>query len=116
MERSVYWQRGVLIATDYLVNSGGVIFAAQERLITTPAHLRIPAEMLGNPQAVDNWLADHASELSDLAEMRRLAGETNREEVIQRNMRELVDLLVSDSDMLPHEAAETDQHPPNCPA
>jgi glutamate dehydrogenase (NAD(P)+) len=106
MERSVYWQRGVLIATDYLVNSGGVIFAAQERLITTPAHLRIPNEMLGNSQAVDGWLADHASELSDLAEQRRLAGEANREEVIRRNMRELVDLLVSDSDMLPHQAAE----------
>nr|MBP7691296.1 Glu/Leu/Phe/Val dehydrogenase [Anaerolineales bacterium] len=29
MERAVYRQRGVLIATDYLVNSGGVIFAAQ---------------------------------------------------------------------------------------
>ena len=106
MERSVYWQRGVLIATDYLVNSGGVIFAAQERLITTPSHLRIPNEMLGNSQAVDGWLADHASELSDLAEQRRLAGEANRDEVIRRNMRELVDLLVSDSDMLPHQAAE----------
>jgi len=31
MERAVYRQRGVLIATDYLINSGGVIFAAQER-------------------------------------------------------------------------------------
>ena len=106
MERSVYWQRGVLIATDYLVNSGGVIFAAQERLITTPPHLRIPDEMLGNSQAVDGWLADHASDLRDLAEQRRLAGEAYRDEVIRRNMRELVDLLVSDSDMLPHEAAE----------
>ena len=106
MERAVYRQRGVLIATDYLVNSGGVIFAAQERLITTPSHLRIPDEMLGNSHAVDGWLADHASEFRELAELRRLAGEANREEVIRRNMRELVDLLVSDSDMLPHEAAE----------
>lgn len=30
MERAAYRERGVLIATDYLVNSGGVIFAAQE--------------------------------------------------------------------------------------
>ena len=35
MERTVYWQKGVLIATDFLVNSGGVIFAAQEQLIQT---------------------------------------------------------------------------------
>ena len=42
MERNVYRQRGVLIATDYLVNSGGVIYASQEHLIKTPGHLRIP--------------------------------------------------------------------------
>ena len=30
MERAVYWQRGTVIASDFLVNSGGVIFAAQE--------------------------------------------------------------------------------------
>jgi glutamate dehydrogenase/leucine dehydrogenase len=42
MERSVYWQKGVLIATDFLVNSGGVIFAAQEQLLKSPPHLQIP--------------------------------------------------------------------------
>jgi glutamate dehydrogenase (NAD(P)+) len=106
MEREVYRQRGVLIATDYLVNSGGVIFAAQERLIKTPDHLRIPKEMLGNRQAVDGWLSDHSKELNDLAEKRRLAAEKYRDEVIHRNMAELVHLLVSDADLLPCEAAE----------
>jgi glutamate dehydrogenase (NAD(P)+) len=106
MERQVYRQRGVLIATDYLVNSGGVIYAAQEQLIKTPGHLRIPDEMLGDRQAVDHWLAEHEDDLSELAEKRRKAGEMYREEVIRRNMRELVDLLVTDADMLPCEAAE----------
>lgn len=106
MERAVYRQRGVLIATDYLVNSGGVIFAAQEHLIKTPAQLRIPDEMLGDRQAVDAWLSEHAPELAELAEKRRQAAEIYRDEVIRRNMRELVDHLVSDSDMLPCEAAE----------
>jgi glutamate dehydrogenase (NAD(P)+) len=106
MEREVYRQRGVLIATDYLVNSGGVIYAAQEHLIKTPSHLRIPDEMLGDRQAVDRWLGQHADDLSELAEKRREAAKTYRDEVIRRNMRELVDLLVSDADLLPCEAAE----------
>ncbi len=106
MERAVYRQAGVLIATDYLVNSGGVIFAAQERLIKTPDHLRIPQSMLGDRGAVEAWLANHAPELADLAEQRRTAAETYRDRVIRRNMRELIDLLVSGPDMLPCEAAE----------
>jgi glutamate dehydrogenase (NAD(P)+) len=106
MERMVYRQRGVLIATDYLVNSGGVIFAAQEHLIRTPSHLRIPGDMLGNRQAVDTWLEEHAEDLSELAEVRRVTAETYREEVIRRNMRELVDLLEADADLLPCQAAE----------
>ena len=107
MEREVYRNQGTFIVTDYLVNSGGVIFAAQEQLIKTPGHLRIPEEMLGNRKAVDAWLLDHATEYEELAEKRRLAAEKAREDVIQRNMRELVDILVSDPDALPHEAAET---------
>ena len=106
MERAVYRQRGALIATDYLVNSGGVIFAAQEHLIKTPDHLRIPDEMLGDRAAVDRWLTDRAAELAELAKKRRIAAEAYREEVISRNMRELVGLLISDADMLPCEAAE----------
>jgi glutamate dehydrogenase/leucine dehydrogenase/CBS domain-containing protein len=106
MERAVYWQGGVLIATDYLVNSGGVIYAAQERMIKTPDHLRIPGEMLGDREAVERWLVDHQADLEALAEQRRVAGEAKRDEVIRRNMKELVDRLVADPDMLPCEAAE----------
>ncbi len=107
MERAIYRERGILIVTDYLVNSGGVIFAAQEHLIKTPNHLRIPDEMLGDRQAVDHWLLEHARDLQELAEKRQKAAEKAREDVIRRNIRELVDLLVSDADMLPYEAAET---------
>jgi CBS domain-containing protein len=106
MERSVYWQGGTLIATDYLVNSGGVIYAAQEHMIRTPDHLRIPEQMLGDGAAVEGWLAEHALELKTLAEQRRIAGEIQRDRVVKRNMQELVDLLVGDPDMLPCEAAE----------
>jgi glutamate dehydrogenase (NAD(P)+) len=106
MERSVYRERGVLIATDYLVNSGGVIFAAQEHLIKTPDHLRFPEQILGDRNSVETWLAEHQSDLQDLAEKRRVAGEKARDEVIRRNMRELIDLLSRDADMLPCEAAE----------
>jgi glutamate dehydrogenase (NAD(P)+) len=106
MERAVYWQAGVLIATDYLVNSGGVIYAAQERMIKTPDHLRVPAEMLGDREAVERWLVDHRDDLEALAERRRIAGEAKRDEVVRRNMKELVDHLVADPDMLPCEAAE----------
>lgn len=106
MERVVYRELGVMIAKDFLVNSGGVIFAAQEHLLKTPAHLRIPEEMFGDRQAVDQWLREHADELNDLADKRRQAAETARESVIQRNMHELVNLLVSDPDMLPCDAAE----------
>ncbi len=106
MERAVYRQRGVLIATDYLVNSGGVIFAAQEHLIKTPDQLRIPDAMLGDAEAVEGWLTEHASKLSELAEKRLVAAEAYREDVIRDNMVELIDLLASDADMLPCEAAE----------
>lgn len=106
MERAVYRQAGVLIATDYLVNSGGVIFAAQERLIKTPDQLRIPESKLGDREAVEEWLNEHASDLADLASRRREAAEAYRDRVIRRNMRELVDVLISDPDMLPCEAAE----------
>lgn len=106
VERAVYRERGVLIATDYLVNSGGVIFAAQERLIGTPEHLRIPTPILGDQRAVERWLAEHASEFAVLAGERRAAAEAATHAVMGGNMRELMDLLVSDADMLPAEAAE----------
>lgn len=106
LERALYWQAGVLIATDYLVNSGGVIYAAQERMIKTPDHLRIPGDMLGDGEAVDRWLIEYQADLEALAEQRRIAGEAKRDEVIRRNMKELVDRLVADPDLLPCEAAE----------
>lgn len=106
MERAVYRGRSVLIATDYLVNSGGVIFAAHEKMIKTPQHLRLPDPALGNRAAVDKWLTDHAAEFAALAEGRRAAAEKYREEVIRKNMRELIDLLATDADMLPREASE----------
>ncbi|MBI5029226.1 MAG: CBS domain-containing protein [Chloroflexi bacterium] len=106
MERKVYQERGTLIATDYLVNSGGVIFAAHERMIPTPTELRIPNEMLGNRAAVDKWLGDHAKELAALAEKRLIAGVKKRDEVIRKNMIELVDGLTADEDALPCLIAE----------
>jgi glutamate dehydrogenase/leucine dehydrogenase/CBS domain-containing protein len=107
LERAIYRQQGIMIAVDYLVNSGGVIFAAQEHLIRTSSDLRIPEEMLGDPAAVDRWLAENITALEALAEKRRLVAETARDEVIRRNMRELVDLLIADPDLLPSEAAES---------
>jgi glutamate dehydrogenase (NAD(P)+) len=106
MEREVYRQRGTLIATDYLVNSGGVIFAAQEHLIKTPEELRIPGPMLGDRQAAERWIADHRAGYQALAEKRCAAALAFRDEVIRHNMAELVDLLVADPDLLPCEAAE----------
>ena len=114
MERSVYWQKGVLIATDFLVNSGGVIYAAQERLIKPPKHLQIPEGMLGDRAAVDGWLAKHADAFAALAEQRRLAGRAKLEEVIQRNMRELIDMLVADPDLLPMRSGRTNRCRPHC--
>jgi glutamate dehydrogenase/leucine dehydrogenase/CBS domain-containing protein len=106
MERAVYRQRGVLIATDYLVNSGSVIFAAQEHLIPTPKNLQIPEDRLGDRQAVERWLEKHADGFQKLAEKRQQVAEKVRQDAIQRNMHEFIDLLVSDADMLPAEAAE----------
>ena len=106
MEREVYRRKGILIVTDYLVNSGGVIFAAQEQLIRTPNSLRIPEKLLGDFEAVDKWLNQHAREFEQLAAKRLKTAEKARDEVIKRNMRELIDLLISDPDLLPCEAAE----------
>ena len=105
MEQVVYRQKGVMIATDYLVNSGGVIFAAQEKIVTTPPELQIPDGLLGNREAVDKWLQDHAEDFSRLSEKRVEAGIAYREKVIPRNMTELVDLLAAHAELLPCQAA-----------
>jgi glutamate dehydrogenase (NAD(P)+) len=106
MERHVYRDKGVLIATDYLVNSGGVIYAAHERIIPTPAHLLIPREILGNPGAIQAWLEKNREDFAALAETRRKAAVKKLETVIRRNMEELIDGLCKDADSLPCEIAE----------
>jgi glutamate dehydrogenase (NAD(P)+) len=106
MEQVVFRQKGVMIATDYLVNSGGVIFAAQEQILPTPPELQLPEAMLGNRPAVDAWLREHAADFARLSEKRLEAGTAYREKVIRRNMTELVDLLASNADLLPCQAAE----------
>lgn len=106
MEQVVYRQKGVMVATDYLVNSGGVIFAAQEQILPTPPELQVPDERLGNRPAVDAWLREHAADFDRLSAKRLEAGMACRERVIRRNMTELVDLLASNADLLPCQAAE----------
>jgi glutamate dehydrogenase (NAD(P)+) len=106
MEQIVYRERGVMIANDYLVNSGGVIFAAQEHIIKSPEHLKIPEDILGDREKVDKWLNDHSKDFAELSKQRLIAGEEYREDVIHHNMIELVDILAANPDMLPSTAAE----------
>jgi glutamate dehydrogenase (NAD(P)+) len=106
MEQEVYRQKGIMIANDYLVNSGGVIFAAQEHLVPTPAHLQIPVEILGNREKIEIWLSKNADAFRKISTERLAAGIAFREKSIRRNMTELVDLLASDPELLPCQAAE----------
>lgn len=106
MERHVYRDKGVLIATDYLVNSGGVIYAAHERMIPTPKDLLVPENILGNAKAIKSWLHRNQDAFTELAEIRRTAAVKKLETVIRRNMEELIDGLCRDADSLPCEIAE----------
>jgi glutamate dehydrogenase (NAD(P)+) len=106
MECAVYRERGVLVVTDYLVNSGGVILAAHERLIPTPPGLRLPQGSLGNREAVDEWLDHHAEQFAVLAEKRREAAMSRLASAIEHNMTEFIDRLAADPHRLPWEAAE----------
>jgi len=106
MEQIAYREKGVMIANDYLVNSGGVIFAAQEHIIKSPDNLQIPGDLLGDSKKVEKWLKEHSKEFSDLSKQRLKAGEAYREDVIHHNMIELIDLLTSNPDMLPSTSAE----------
>jgi glutamate dehydrogenase/leucine dehydrogenase/CBS domain-containing protein len=106
MEQVVYRAKGIMIANDYLVNSGGVIFAAQEHIIKTPNHLQIPNNLLGHIDKVEKWLRDNAEEFARLSMERLEAGRESRENVIQHNMNELVETLTSNQDILPSAAAE----------
>ncbi|MCP4453258.1 MAG: CBS domain-containing protein, partial [Planctomycetes bacterium] len=93
-------------ATDYLVNSGGVIYAAHERIIPTPEHLFIPQDLLGHSKGIGQWLDKNRDDFKALAEQRRKAAMEKLETVIRRNMEELVDGLCKDADSLPCEIAE----------
>jgi CBS domain-containing protein len=75
-------------------------------MIPTPARLQIPPDRLGDPVAVDQWLAEHRSDFEELAERRRNAAVSKRNEVIKRNMKEFVDHLIGDVNLLPCEVAE----------
>lgn len=107
MERVVYRRKGVMIANDYLVNSGGVIFAAQEHIIPTPSHLWIPPSILGDRAAIETWLSENKAEFDKLSRRRLEAGTTYRNKSIRRNMTELVDLLAANMELLPCQAAES---------
>jgi glutamate dehydrogenase (NAD(P)+) len=106
LEREIYSNRGILVATDYLVNSGGVIYAAQEKLIETPPEIRIPVGYKGNRMQTEEWLTENADAFEKLAAERREAARNYREKIISLNMVELVDLLINDEDLIPAEAAE----------
>lgn len=106
MEQIVYREKGVMIANDYLVNSGGVIFAAQEHIIKSPEELQFPEEILGNKEAVEKWLKDNSAKFRKLSKKRLEAGEEYREKVIRHNMIELIDILTAYPDILPSQAAE----------
>lgn len=106
MERELYRNKGVLLIPDYLVNSGGVIFAAQERYIPTPEHLQIPKDYLGNKEKVEEWLNKNANEFQRLSDKRSETGRKMRDDVIRHNIIQLISLLSQDANMLPSEAAE----------
>jgi len=106
MERLVYRDKGVIIIPDYLVNSGGVIFAVQERYIPTPEHLQIPQSYLGDKEKVEEWLDKNTNEFKELSKKRAEAGMKMRDEKISRNIIKFVNLLSQDANMLPSEAAE----------
>ncbi len=106
MERHVFRDKGVLIATDYLVNSGGVIYAAHERIIPTPDHLLLPRDIIGHSAAIEKWLEKNQDDFKDLALTRQKAAVKKLETVIRRNMEELIDGLCKDADSLPCEISE----------
>jgi glutamate dehydrogenase (NAD(P)+) len=97
----------VLIAKDFLVNSGGVIYAAHERMIPTPDDLLIPKDILGHSKKIDAWLHKNQEAFAQLAEIRRKAAVEKLETVIRNNMEELIDGLCKDADSLPCDVAET---------
>ncbi|MBF0442731.1 MAG: CBS domain-containing protein [Oligoflexales bacterium] len=106
LERLVYREKGILIVPDYLVNSGGVLYAAHELLIPTPTHLRFPDSIIGSREQVELWLKKNSEEFQKLSELRRISAEKKLEDVMETNMREFVALLAQDSMRLPWDAAQ----------
>ncbi len=111
IERILYRERGTFIATDYLTNSGGVIYAAHEKLVPTPPELQFPpglrqAHVRGNREACERWLTEHEEGFARLAERRRALAEAKRDQVIEQNMGQLVHGLVQDRTLLPCDVAE----------
>ena len=106
LEKILFHKRGVFIATDYLVNSGGVIFAAYEKLLPTPKELDIPQAIRGQRDKVQQWLDEHQEKFAELAEQRRKLAEQKRDQVIRENITMFISHLVKNPDMLPYQVAE----------
>lgn len=106
VEKILFHKRGVFIATDYLVNSGGVIFAAYEKLLPTPKELDIPENIRGNREKVQEWLNAHNEQFIELAKERRKQAEQKRNHVIRENMTIFIRNLVRNPDLLPYQVAE----------
>ncbi len=106
IERILYRERGTFIATDYLSNSGGVIYAGHEKLVPTPESIRFPDRILGDQVECERWLAEHADEFAELAEERRSLAQARRDQVIEQNMTLLVRDLGDDRALSPCDVAE----------
>ena len=106
MEKILFHKRGVFIATDYLVNSGGVIFAAYEKLLPTPKELDIPQNIRGQRDKVQQWLDEHQEKFEQLAEQRRKLAEQKRDRVIRENITMFISHLVKNPNLLPYQVAE----------
>ena len=106
LEEILFHKRGTFIATDYLVNSGGVIFAAFEKLQPTPKELEIPLDIRGDREKVQEWLDSHKKEFAELAKQRRELAEKKRDSVIRENITMFIENLVNSPESLPCQVAK----------
>lgn len=105
LEEVLYKQQGVFIAPDYLVNAGGVIFAAHEKMEQGERCLP-PPELLGNREAIEHFLHQHAEEIASISEVRKQRAREKLALVIRQNIGELIEELRKHPDLLPCQAAE----------
>ncbi|RMF91440.1 MAG: CBS domain-containing protein [Nitrospinota bacterium] len=105
LETALYKEQGTFLATDYLVNAGGVIFAAFEKLEQADRCLP-PRELLGNREAIEDFLQQHATEIAEIASARKQRAHEKLTSVIRQNIRELIEELTRNPDLLPCQAAE----------